>query len=77
MGTLWFVNYSKDRKDRALECKVFYRKRDAIEFAEGENLSGYIIRQGREGEVNKLAGFFGGFVPCASEESRINRLIGL
>ncbi len=67
----WFVCWSDVHDTRTTDTKVFYRLKDAREFAL-RHAHGYILRQAYEGE-NTLVEYFGGFEPSAGER-RISNL---
>lgn len=68
----WFVCWSNGHDDRTTDTSVFFKLKDAREFA-AECRYGYIMRQSYEG-VNTLVEYFGGFNPSAGEGLRMRAL---
>lgn len=77
-AVMWFVNYTESPlagPHRTTEIKVFYKLKDAQEFAKGKK--GYIVRAGEDSDKfaqdgsRSVHSLFGGFEPSATEYAKM------
>jgi len=70
---MYFLNYSEIYNHRTTMVKQFDRYKDAKEFAENNQVNGYIIKRGDVHNVFKC--FVGDFSPTATEQQRLEGIM--